>query len=531
MSAPDDVQGKISRKTFGSEIAERTRFYPLRAKGMDTPFVEGLTGYMRRLAAAHRVTVADLICDSHFDNLFANPGDRRTRKHAFLASGYLLDGANDYTQKWIEALEAATGLRDLGSLTLSPFAGISFRSWLRRKRAWCPRCLSMQVQNNPDEVYEPLLWSIRLVSVCPVDLTPLVQQCPHCRASSTPFAGVAAPGHCGRCGGPLWDNSAANVVLTDRNSTEIYKIWCSVHVALLLGASNEFITPLLPSSIARVLAARFQSILAQSRNDRALAAGCSKRSSYLWAKGLALPRIEALFRLCFNLGLSPLDLFRQVMADSARPGELFNSTQAKVGDDTTHQLMLHFPIRKLNGRIHYDPAKRNGQIKSALEKALSQMPPPTLHATAALLKMSSSTALRKLEPDLCKQVAERRKQWEANERSRIDATFRLALSEPSLSSSFERYCFQSGFSMSLIARELPELKASYIAKYRAIKLAHRRARADENRKEVDQLVEMICRQGEYPSVGRIKAESRQLHSLGWDEIQAYIRNSFTPGSL
>jgi hypothetical protein len=245
---------------------------------------------------------------------------------------------------------------------------------------------------------------------------------------------------------------------------------------------------------------------------------------------VALPRIETLFRLCFNLGISPLDLFRQVLFDSSDPSESSTSTSETAidGDGVPHQLAFNFPVRKLNGRIHYDPATRARQIKDALGEALGQMPPPTLHATAGCLKMSSATELRKLEPDLCKEVDERRQQWEDNERSRIDATFRAVLKEPSLPSSFERFCIESGFSMSFITRELPELKAAYIAKHRAIRLALRRTRADENRSEVERIVEKLCKRGEYPSVGRVKAESPKLHSLGWDEIQTYIQDYFGP---
>jgi hypothetical protein len=516
------------------EISDRTRFYPLRPKGTETPFVEGLTGYVRRLATAHGVTVADLICDSHFDNLFPDPIDHRTRRRLFLASGYLLDGAGHDAQKWIAALEAATGQLGLGSLTLGPFAGIDSFSWLRRRRAWCSYCLSLQAQNDPDELYEPLLWSIRLVSVCPVDLTPLAQRCPNCNASLTPFAGIAAPGYCGRCGGPLWENASTEMAPVVLNSTEIYHIWCSVQFSSLLGASNDFDTPLQPPSIARVLAARFQSLLEQSRKASALAVGCSKRSSYLWARGAALPRIDTLFRLSFNLGISPLDLFRQVLLDSYNHCEPSSSTPAGEsitgGDGAPHQLAFNFPIRKPNGRIQYDPATRAHQIKDALEKALGQMPPPTLHATATLLKMSSSTELRKLEPDLCKQIHERHQQWEKDERSRMEAAFREVLSQPRPLSSFERFCSESGFPMSLITRQLPELKAAYIAKYRAVRLALRRTRTDENRSEVERVVKMICDRGEYPSVGRVKAESQKLHSLGWDEIQVYIRDYFAPES-
>jgi hypothetical protein len=511
------------------QLPDRTLFYSLRAKGTDTPSVEGLTGYIKRLARAHRVTVADLVCHGHFDNLFVNPIDHRNRRRLFLASGYLLDGGNAHTHKWAEALEAATGQSGLRSLTLNQFAGITSFSWLRRRRAWCPHCLSVQADSDPDDMYEPLLWSIRLVTVCPIDMTPLVHNCPQCRASTRPFDGWAAPGYCGRCGAPLWTARSSGVALPRLSGTTSYEIWCSVHVALLLEASNEFVMPLSPPSIGRVLADTFGSMLEQSRSASAHAAGCSKRISYLWAKGLALPRIETLFRLSFNLGLSPLDVLRKAKFDSEAAGESSDVRQRSsetIAAATAYQLILDFSFRKPNGRIHYHHDSRTVEIKDVLEKALATIPPLTLHATARLLKMSSSTTLRQVEPDLSRQLSERRKEWEDRERSRIQAKFQAVLNEPSLSCCFERFCRESGFSISFVARELPDMKKAYMAKYKAIQYSRRRARATEHGRAIARAVESICARGEYPSVARVKAENQSLRSLGWDEIQAYIRSVF-----
>jgi hypothetical protein len=156
------------------------------------------------------------------------------------------------------------------------------------------------------------------------------------------------------------------------------------------------------------------------------------------------------------------------------------------------------------------------------------MPPPTLHATARVLKMSSSTMLRQLEPILSNKLDEHRKHWEESERFRIQAIFRAALGEPTLSLSFARFCLHSGFPISYVTRELPDLKAAYIAKYKAIECARRRARTDEHSRAVAHAVEILCANGEYPSVGRVKGQSEKLRALGWDEIQAHIRNCLTP---
>jgi hypothetical protein len=509
----------------GVEIPDRTLFYPLRAEGAGGPFVEGLTGYLRRLATAHGVTVPDFISHSHFDQMFVKPTDLRSRRHLFLANGYLLDGAGDFSQRWTEALETGTGQTGFRSMTLIPFAGINPYSWLRRRRAWCGHCLEEQVNKDPEGMYEPLLWSIRLVSDCPVHLTPLVQRCPHCKASPTPFAGVAAPGYCGRCGEPLWDDRDCEVPSLDPSGAKFYDVWCAVQMSLLLGASDEFATPLLGSSIARVLRACFDCALERSRRATAANAGFSKRTSYLWEQGLALPRIESVFRLCFNWGVTPLDVFRKALFESNQVDQSpdLSASGKSPGRDDKAQSKLDFPFQKPNGRIHYDPVTRARQINTAFQEALVLEPPPTLHGVARSLKMSSSTTLRKSDPDLCEKIDERRRQWEEEELSRIRSTFDTALSEPILSSSFERFCSQSGFSMSMIARALPDLKAAYLIKYRAMRNARRAMRASEVRREVRRVLEMICRAGEYPSVGRVKAQSEKLHSVGWDDIQKEIQ--------
>ena len=41
-------------------VPSRARFYPLEPIGVGTPLVEGLTGYLLRLAEAHAVSVAAL---------------------------------------------------------------------------------------------------------------------------------------------------------------------------------------------------------------------------------------------------------------------------------------------------------------------------------------------------------------------------------------------------------------------------------------------------------------------------------------
>ena len=114
---PQEGSGRAS----GDGIPPRSIFYPLEARARNTPLVESLTGYLRRLACAHGVSVTDLICHAHFDDLFPQSVDRRRRRHLFQAQAYQLDGSESFGQRWISRLEAGTARCDLHNSTLWPF--------------------------------------------------------------------------------------------------------------------------------------------------------------------------------------------------------------------------------------------------------------------------------------------------------------------------------------------------------------------------------------------------------------------------
>ncbi len=158
--------GPQDGSTCGSQgkIPPRSIFYPIEAKAPRTPLVESLTGYLRRLAAAHRVSVIDLICHEHFYDLFPSSAEGPARRHLFRAEGYQLDGSILFDQRWISRLEEGTAQSNLRNSTLWPFVDVTYLSWLRRRRAWCPHCL-MEWHSAAKELYDPLLWSIRIVTV------------------------------------------------------------------------------------------------------------------------------------------------------------------------------------------------------------------------------------------------------------------------------------------------------------------------------------------------------------------------------
>jgi hypothetical protein len=240
----------------------------------------------------------------------------RDRRRSFLASCYHLDGSEAYTERWVSVLEAATCQTELRSTTLLPYVGICEGSWFRRKRAWCPRCLAQWAVDLGRD-YEPLLWSIAVVRVCPVHEEPLLEICPRCCRRSTPLSGFDAPGVCAGCR----DNLREVGCETNRVDVGRYEIWAAHQAAALIAGMRSIATPFGRKTFSLALSRLLPTLSATTKCAVAKATGSSKRSIDLWRQGATLPRVESLFRLCFHIGIPVLDFLRGSALESYNQGQ------------------------------------------------------------------------------------------------------------------------------------------------------------------------------------------------------------------
>jgi hypothetical protein len=186
------------------------------------------------------------------------------------------------------------------------------------------------------------------------------------------------------------------------------------------------------------------------------------------------------------------------------------------------QMSFPFAKSQTRSRVTYLEPDRRNQIRTCLEEALEGDPPPTLHAVARSLKMSNSTLLREVEPELSRQLTEMTQSWKGKQDAAIRATFARALNSK-VPVSLETFCKNRGISYSVVRRKYPDLKASYTARFRLLRSEAKKARSAQRQVAVAASVLDINRRGEYPSVGRVKSRSPELKAAGWDEIQAAIR--------
>lgn len=180
----------------------RSRLYHLEPIGLGTPYVESFTGYICRLAQAHCVSPRTLMRQEILPISNPNP------KSQFYVPELLsvefaihVNGGELSAQQYIRGLETLTLKVDLQSLTMQAWKWKTLartEAPIRHLRAWCPECYQ-DWYGAGATIYEPLLWSIAAVFVCPRHRQPLQSLCPHCGQRQRLIAGMMRPGYCSKC--------------------------------------------------------------------------------------------------------------------------------------------------------------------------------------------------------------------------------------------------------------------------------------------------------------------------------------------
>jgi TniQ len=180
-----------------------THLYYLPPIGLGTPMLESLTGYIVRLAEEHCVSAGVLYSKAIKD--LAGKGNiftfRVTNDAGY--STHTINGLGSPAVDFVRAMEKLTGRRDLSCLTLLAWRHVlRGHSLLRRCRAWCESCFSAWREAN-QPIYEPLLWTLQAVTICPYHRRILCQACRHCKRQVGPLDARSRPGCCSHCGRSL----------------------------------------------------------------------------------------------------------------------------------------------------------------------------------------------------------------------------------------------------------------------------------------------------------------------------------------
>ncbi len=381
--------------TSSPTLSRATHLYNLPPIGIGTPMVESLTGYLVRLAEAHCVSAGVLYWKeiqplAGKGNIFTF---RLTTDEGY--STHTINGAGSPAVDFVHALEMLTGRRDLRSLTMLAWGGVLPRSsLLRRPRAWCECCLYAWYEAE-QPIYEPLLWALRAVTVCPYHQRPLRLLCPHCRRLIGPLDSRSRSGYCSRCGQSLVPTA---VILEScaqalSNHQLLWATWVANAFGDLLAAAPQTPCPPTRDHLAQTLRLCIERVSPGNASAfaRLLHVGRGRASS--WQRGKALPRLDLLLNIAYRLGTLLPDFLSGCPASVPIQGFIRSAPVAQTS-------AAHRPAAPRRTRIN------SSEVSPILQAALSEYLPPSLTEVMKRLRHTEVTVRRHF-PELCSEIAKR----------------------------------------------------------------------------------------------------------------------------
>lgn len=494
--------------------------YHLEPMGVGTPFVESLTSYITRLAAAHSVLPSRLIMDEVVPLLGKRylrsdrPGKTRLAPH-FVVKSSRLNGPTTTAHSMIQALEYLTLCHDLRFLTFVPWEDVlPIRNLLRQCTAWCPICLE-DWREGRQPVYFPLLWAVEAVDVCPHHLVRLKTQCPYttCGKASTPLSRHAQPGYCSHCyrwlGCPL--NREQEQSSTLEEGLLKRQQWIATSIGELLTVATQRETMPSFGQVSTKLAAYVDEFAGGSKPTFIRLTQCSNTGLSSWLQKEQKPQLQAWLQICFHLGVS--------LADS-----LTIPQERSIG-----------PSRTLENRAYIKQLREPGQrfswerIQSILEDALKEGEgePPSVREIAYRVGCSLrdlymrfpalARAITARQKDYHKAIRQKqvprekiwsnkpRKQGQRLDWDKLQQTLEAILADTeSIPTSMQTVASQLGYFPEVLAKKLPDLCRSISARYAEYRKQRKEARIQMLGQQLRQTMLSLYEQGCYPGIQRVR---------------------------
>lgn len=359
-----------------------SRFYNIEPMGLGTLLVESLSSYVARLAAEHLVNASNLAVHEigpHLTHVRLRSDSAVIGSHKSVSH---MNGNSLSAVEWANALEQLTRRKDIRCLTLLPFANLfSDKDSLKHSRSWCPSCLN-EWQVKELTLYEPLIWCIKAVKLCPQHHEPLVSNCPHCGSSSLVLAPRVLPGYCTHCEGWLGYTTSSPIATEEIE----YPIWSALEIGELLAggsAKKQQRSGIIPSVLNFLIAKRIKRDGIQAL---AKLLEISPYKLHQWQTGECLPGLNDLLWLCWLFKLKLVELEAE-----ANSWEKFSGYDERVAE-TENQMSLN--------RSRTDWMKTEKLLHDVI---VGNLPPMRVKDIARTIGCNS-VHMYKRYPDLCKMV-------------------------------------------------------------------------------------------------------------------------------
>ncbi|WP_445636793.1 TniQ family protein [Nostoc sp. DSM 114161] len=384
-------------------IPPRSDLYSLEPIGVGTPYIESLTSYITRLAEAHCVPTGRLISAVIISPYREEDLSNTKQKNTYNLIGSpqhhrALNGIGIIANRLIDALESLTLRSDLRFLTMATWSEvISNRSLFRPSRAWCPICYE-EWRETGKLIYEPLIWGLELVKICPIHYQFLQILCPHCGKKLLSLEWHSRPGYCSKCQKWLGINSklqfSINNVLSEE---ELFSQQSAIYnIKELITNAPEFLFPVNKERIKNFLTTLIKNFFNGNLQLFVNDIGISYVTVYKWYKGTTVPEISSILKISNFLGISLSDfLIKELNAVN------FTSFTQKYKQK---QLKRSYNIKSI------DLIK----MQQLLNKALNEYPPPTLQDLKLRLNIKLTKYFYQYFPTLTLEVLARHHQYKIN---------------------------------------------------------------------------------------------------------------------
>jgi AraC-like DNA-binding protein len=535
----------------------RSRLYRLEPIGIGTSYVESLTSYIMRLAERHCLSPKNLVI---YEILPVQNRPITTPSHYFRLGRFwtensaALNSVGPLARQWVETIQLLTARDDLHGLTMLTWGEvIALKRTVRRSKAWCAECYE-QWRRSCQTVYEPLLWSLNGIDMCPLHRHPLVDHCPQCQKSLPFLTQISRPGYCSHCACWLGKNHGTQEVAAGDTAEWKQKLW-NVEVGGGLLAAAPRLTMVPPKEqIATMIQACLDHYTRgnMSALARLLKVDVQIVWGYLYHEDV--PAFNTLLNLCYLLSIPPLefltggpdmlqarprlaadrvsapsrsrgirikeyDILRmrqaleKVLGEEADP---FPSLQDLARDMGYHSRTLsrHCPelCREVNKRYRrrWTSDESQTRVRKILESALAAEECMPLKAVAEQLDCDTTT-LRNYFPDLCCAIVTRYRQRVDYELIRYRLEQILSRNEPV--PSIAQVAREMGYERSVFWNNFPQLCKQVSARRRAEQRDQRKERLTGICKEIRRATFTLHSQGIYPSARQVFQQLGDPHVI------------------
>jgi transcriptional regulator with XRE-family HTH domain len=376
------------------EIPPRSALYQIRPIGIGTAETECFTSYLARLARAHNLSLGALSIRYLFPLVIAKraeSGVSFTRLKLLQLSS--ANGADTFANDLLPIVERLTFVTGIVPSTFIKWADVVSRlELLRHYRAWCSDCYA-EWGAGGNTLYDPLLWAVRPVKVCPRHQRFLAEHCPRCQRRSWPGLSYYLPGFCSQCRAWLGrqDHQPVAEALLTADIDLNYEQWAADNIGSLIAASATLSAA--PRREDVTAAVNHCCNLLMEGNPRLLAhlLGVANTTARLWVQGKNIPPLKTLAKLSFLTRVPLLKL----LTEPAYVLASLTQYPVEIGGGRPRQIR----------QLHRKGSLACQRVREEMEAALKETPPPSLEEVAQRLGYRHPTTLRVKFPELSKQIS------------------------------------------------------------------------------------------------------------------------------